>query len=95
MTLGDFEDINGFVVSVGVTVSFTEFFQEFEMSVMGGRSNLIYLVTDMPNLGDMVEMREAYQMYPNAPIDSELRLIWEIVPESQVISVEPWKIGCC
>lgn len=94
MKLGEFVDYNGYVVKIGETVGFTEFFEEYEMSVMDGKSNLVYIVTDLPNMGDMVEMREAFQMYPDAPKESELRYIWEIVPESPTISVEPWRIGC-
>lgn len=94
MKLGEFVDENGYVVKIGETVSFTEFFEEYEMSVMDGKSNLVYIVTDLPNMGDMVEMREAFQMYKNAPKESGLWAIWEIVPESRTISVEPWRIGC-
>ncbi len=92
--LGEFVDNNGYTVKIGETVGFTEFFEEYEMSIMNGKSNLVYIVTDLPNMGDMVEMREAFQMYPDAPKESDLRLIWEIVPESRIISVEPWRIGC-
>lgn len=94
MKLGEFVDENGYVVKIGETVGFTEFFEEYEMSVMDGKSNLVYIVTDLPNMGDMVEMREAFQMYKNAPKESGLWAIWEIVPESRTISVEPWRIGC-
>jgi len=80
MCNGDFEDMFGFVVTVGTMVSFTEFYVTPDMP------DLVYMVVDLPNCGDMVVMAEI-------SVSPDNYEIWEFVTTSPVISVEPWKIA--
>lgn len=92
----EYTDMLGYVVTVGTIVGFNENYEESEMYVNDGKVNLSYIVTGMSVSGDlglMVEMHEAYQIYPNAPKESHLTDIWEVVPESHTISVQSHKIG--
>lgn len=84
MTSGAFTDYNGYLVDVGTVVGFTEYFEEYEMSVMNGQSDLSYVVLALPDLGNMVEMSPC--------LLGEEGDITDILTE-KVISVEPWRIG--
>jgi hypothetical protein len=74
MSNGAFQDDNGYTVDVGTVVGYREMFSV---------SDLSYVVVGLPNLGDMVEMRECDLDESGNPTN---------VAE-WVITVEPWKIG--
>jgi len=69
-----------FIVHVGVCVSYTE---NYETQEMGDK---VYMVVNMPDSANMVEMREITDMSGQWPT-------WKANPDMPLISVEPWKIG--
>lgn len=74
---GAYTDSNGFLVDVGVVVSYDENF------VTPGMPDLSYVVVSLPNMGDMVEMSQCDMDESGNPVNVR----------EEVISVQPWKVG--
>lgn len=84
-------DMNDNEIEIGTIVTWTEFFAE------GPDSDKTYIVTDIINCGDMVEIAQVVWVCPDpiASGDADETGIWVKLDEAgdTPMEVEPYKIG--